>query len=338
MLQEKPHWLAAALTRLLVRGPETLASLLKLAYFLKRLGFSRLGRPALRLLGLGGLALADEHVEDAPGEFLFEKLRLLAREKNPAWLYFAPCGPNYLYPRVGLATVKALEALRGRGNFLDNGCCGLLCYNYGKVRDARTLAERNIERLEALDATAIADASAPAVILDCSSCAAFLKSYPQLFLEDPSWKARALKFAARIRDAAEVFNAGDKVSSITKDRTTYHESCRACHGQGLKPPRELLRAACGESFVELPESDVCCGGAGAFSFVHPELSDEVLRRKIANIAAVRARVVVTSSTSCLTQLAHGLKKYYPDGRVMHISELTAQAVCKEAPCGATPGS
>jgi Fe-S oxidoreductase len=79
----------------------------------------------------------------------------------------------------------------------------------------------------------------------------------------------------------------------------------------------------GKPFAPLPEADVCCGGAGAFSFAHPELSDEVLRRKIGCIASTQARLVVTSSTSCLIQLAHGLKKYYPDCKVLHISEFVA---------------
>jgi glycolate oxidase iron-sulfur subunit len=73
-------------------------------------------------------------------------------------------------------------------------------------------------------------------------------------------------------------------------------------------------------------SDVCCGGAGAFAFVHEDLSDEVLRRKIGNVAAAQARTVVTSSTSCLIQLARGLRKYYPDARVLHVSEYVAGAL------------
>src|SRR5439155_8388898 len=94
---------------------------------------------------------------------------------------------------------------------------------------------------------------------------------------------------------------------------TYHDSCRARHGQGLsQEPRALMRRLFGDAFVELPEAEVCCGGAGAFSFTHPELSDDVLKRKIGAIASIQARLVATSSTSCLIQLAHGLAKYYPE--------------------------
>lgn len=309
-----PHWLARALTRLLIDSPETFARLLKLANVFKRLGLSRLGRPFLRLAGLAGLAEADAHVDEAPLEFLFEMLRRRAPRDEPSWNYFAACGPNYLYPRVGLATVEALESFRGPGAFMDDGCCGLLCYNYGEVEDARVLARRQIERHE--------KAGGKPVVVDCSSCAAFLKTYPQLFAAESDWKARAERFAEKVEDAVEAL-AEAPVAEQAGQTATYHESCRACHGQGVRAPEALLKRTCGEGYHRLPESDVCCGGAGAFSFLNPELSDEVLRRKISGIAKTRAEVVLTSSTSCLIQLAHGLKKYYPQGRVMHLSEFVA---------------
>ncbi len=108
---------------------------------------------------------------------------------------------------------------------------------------------------------------------------------------------------------------------------TYHDSCRALNGQGLKDqPRRAVKAAAGENFCEMAGADVCCGGAGAFAFVHEELSDQILRRKVGNAAAAQARVVVTSSTSCLIQLARGLRKYYPDARVVHLSEYLLGAL------------
>jgi glycolate oxidase iron-sulfur subunit len=230
---------------------------------------------------------------------------------------------------VGLATVKTLKVLLGPGCFMENACCGLLCYNYGELNDARTLARKNIEKAQGMGG------SMTPIVGDCSSCVAFLKSYPQLFLEDPEWRTQAESFASRVQDAVVVFDReGVPLQGVTGP-VVYHESCRACHGQGLKPPEKLLRSALGTLYRKLAESDVCCGGAGAFCFVHPELSEEVLLRKIGHIAETQARLVLTSSTSCLIQLAHGLKKYYPDGRVMHISELAAQ-VLEEASCNGTP--
>jgi len=323
-LRGETHWLVRAATRLLVSSPRTLAFLLKLGYLAKRLGLSRLGRPLLRALGLPVLAAMDEHVDEAPARLLDEELApLRAAGEGDAWRYFAPCGPRYLFPRVGTATWKALTHLRGPGKFLDNSCCGLLANNYGDLGDARALARKNIERAEATG-------DAP-IVGDCSSCVAFLKSYPQLFLmpSDAEWRPRAERFAARVRDVVELY--GETAAALPPARAegvvTYHDSCRALNGQGLKSePRRAVKACAGADFREMPGADVCCGGAGAFAFTHDELSDAVLRRKVGGAASTQARDVVTSSTSCLIQLARGLRMYYPDARVLHISEYVAAAI------------
>ncbi|HXT01494.1 MAG TPA: (Fe-S)-binding protein [Elusimicrobiota bacterium] len=323
-LRGRTPWPVRFANRLLIESPGTLAALLKLGALAKRLGLSRLARPFLRLAGYRALAAMDEHVEEVPLRHLDEELApLRASGEGDAWNYFAPCGPRYLYPRVGIATWKALTKLRGPGRFLENPCCGLLANNYGDVEDARTLARKNIENAEA-------KGDGP-VVGDCSSCVAHLKAYPQLFLmpSDADWRARAERFSARVRDAVEVL--GEAAPGLPRSPedgpVTYHDSCRAVNGQGLRgEPRRALKAAAGESFCEMAGADVCCGGAGAFAFVNEELSDEVLRRKVGSAAASHARVVVTSSTSCLIQLARGLRKYYPDARVLHLSEYVLGAL------------
>jgi glycolate oxidase iron-sulfur subunit len=322
-LRGKTHWLVRRVSRLLVEDRRTLERLLSLGYVFKRLGLSRLARPFLRALGLPVLAEMDEHVEEAPSRLLDEELAANPTPQGNAWLYFAPCGPRYLYPHVGLATCSALTKLKGPGKFMENSCCGLLAHNYGELEDARALARQVIENAEK-------SGDAP-IVGDCSSCVAFLKSYPQLFLGAGAsdWRARAEKFAARVKDAIEVYGeaAPGLVPRADGGTTTYHDSCRALNGQGLKDaPRRAVKAVAGTGFREMPGADVCCGGAGAFAFVHGELSDDVLRRKIGGAASVQARTVVTSSTSCLIQLARGLRKYYPDAQVLHISEFVARAL------------
>jgi glycolate oxidase iron-sulfur subunit len=319
ILAERPHWLARLLTWLMAEHRGLFTLILKVANLAKRLGLTGLARPILRVIGLPGLALAEEHVREAPLTFLYEILRRRPAAAQPRWLYFAPCGPNFLYPRVGQATVAVLEALRGAGNFMENDCCGLLAYNYGDVDDARALARRNIARFEA------AGAKGP-LVGDCSSCVAFLKSYPQLFLSEPDWKLRAERFAAAVRDVPELL-ADAALPEAELPATTYHDSCRACHGQGLKDgAHAAVRRLAGASYRELAESDMCCGGAGAYAFRNPGLSEELIKRKVGRIAATGARLVATSGTSCLIQLARGLRKYYPECEVLHLSELAARAV------------
>ncbi|MFA5137624.1 MAG: (Fe-S)-binding protein [Elusimicrobiota bacterium] len=313
-----------ALTRLMLERPALLAKLLHAGYLAKRLKLDAFAARTgvLRLLGLRVLEEMSSHVEETPNYFLEEILRNdkeMLVQPGVAWLYIATCGPNYLFPKVGLATVKLLKGRLGPGALFKGVCCGLLAYNYGRLEDARAFAKKNIEAFE----NAGAPGSVP-LVADCSSCAAFMKSYPQLFAEDPAWRGRAERFASRVRDVLEVLPPGAAQPGKT-GRVTYHDSCQARHKQGLvEEPRRLLKAALGDRFVEMPASDSCCGGAGAFAFVHPRLSDELVRRKVANIASVQARRVATSSTSCLIQLARGLKKYYPECAALHVSELLSE--------------
>ena len=323
-LRGKTHWMIRAISKLMIASPGAVGFVLTIGYLLKRLGLSALARPFLRAIGLPVLAAMDEHVQEAPLRLLDSELGSLRRAgEGDNWNYFAPCGPRYLYPRVGTATWKVLTKLKGPGKFLENHCCGLLANNYGDVENARALARVNIENAEK-------KGDAP-VVGDCSSCVAFLKTYPQLFLApaDAEWRVRAERFSARVRDAIEVYGeaAADLPHSPEDGRITYHDSCRALNGQGLKDqPRRAVKAAAGENYCEMAGADVCCGGAGAFAFVHEELSDEVLHRKVGNAAAAQARVIVTSSTSCLIQLARGLRKYYPDAHVVHLSEYVLGAL------------
>ena len=329
LLRGEPHWAVRLVAGLLADRPRLFAALLKLAYLGKRLGLARAARPLLRAAGLGTLAVMDEHCDEAPSRLLDDDLRGRA-SAEAKWLYFAPCGPRWLLPRVGLATWRSLERLEGPGTYLDNPCCGLLAHNYGDLEQARALARRVVENAEA-------GGSLP-VVGDCSSCVAHLKTYPQLFLEpgQEDWKARAEAFSARVRDAVEVLGPAaarlkDPLAPAASGgpRVTYHDSCRACHGQGLRAePRAAVKALAGSDFREMSGSELCCGGAGAFAFTHEEMSDELLKAKVGRAAAAQADAIVTSSTSCLIQLARGLKTYYPEGRVLHLSEFVDEALQK----------
>jgi glycolate oxidase iron-sulfur subunit len=273
-----------------------------------------------------GLAEAEGAVDAVPLRFAAEILRLdpsLKPEgkKEINWAYFAPCGPNYLFTEVALATVRTLKRTSGEGVFIENQCCGLMAHNYGRLADAREFARRNIAIYEELK-TRLGDFS---VIADCSSCAAFMKDYEQLFTGDEEWRPRARAFAAAVRDMLEFIppeKAGlaDQAALEKAGTVTYHDSCRACHGQGIRrEPREALRKLAGKRYRELPESDWCCGGAGAYAFTQPELSGQVLERKLRNIASIQAGTVVVGGSSCLAQIGGGLKKAYPSARAVHYS-------------------
>ena len=322
------NFFARAAVRTLLDAPALFGFWLKLAYLVKRTGLPRLATKMglYDFLGMPGLSEAEGSINKVPLRFASELLRAnpaLRPEGKTAinWAYFAPCGPNLLFTEVALATVRVLRRTAGEGIFMENICCGLLAHNYGRMEDAREFARRNILRYEELKSTF---GEFP-LIADCSSCAAFMKSYEQLFTGDEEWRPRAKAFAAAVKDILEFIppdKAGkaDPAALQKAGRVTYHDSCRACHGQGIRlEPREVLHKLAGKSFRELPESDWCCGGAGAYAFTQPKLATMVLDRKLRNIASVQANTVVVGGTSCLIQINTGLRAAYPTARAVHYS-------------------
>ena len=322
------NFLARAAVKTLLDAPALFGFWLKLAYLVKMTGLPRLAaRLGLYdLLGMPGIADAESSVRKTPLRFASELLRkdpaLLPQGKASInWAYFAPCGPNFIFTEVALATVRTLRRQAGEGIFIENQCCGLLAHNYGRLEDTREFARRNILRYEELKAVF---GEFP-LVADCASCTAFMKSYEQLFTGDPAWRDRAKAFAAAVKDILE-FAVPDKAGKApaaaleAAGRVTYHDSCRACHGQGIRlEPRAVIKKLAGKNFVELPESDWCCGGAGAFAYTQPKLSNMVLDRKLRHIASIQARTVVVGATSCLIQINAGLRAAYPSARAVHYS-------------------
>jgi glycolate oxidase iron-sulfur subunit len=336
------NFFARAAVRTLLDAPALFGFWLKLAYLAKKTGLPRLAAKMglYDFLGMPGLAAAEASVDRSPLRFAAEILRRDTRldpkgKTAVNWAYFAPCGPNYIFTDVALATVRVLRSRAGE-IFIENHCCGLMANNYGRLSDAREFARRNILRYEELKAV-FGDFP---VIADCSSCAAFMKSYEQLFTADEEWRPRAAAFAAAVKDILEFIppeKAGraDPVKLEKAGKITYHDSCRACHGQGIRQePREVLRKLAGRRYAELPESDWCCGGAGAFAFTQPELSDKVLERKLRNIASVQADTVIVGGTSCLIQINSGLKAAYPSARAVHYSVFLDETTGGPRPGGA----
>ena len=108
---------------------------------------------------------------------------------------------------------------------------------------------------------------------------------------------------------------------------TYHDACHLAHAQRItQPPRELVKAVAGKNFVELPESDVCCGSAGTYNLTEPEMAEQLQRRKTENILRTRADLVVTSNPGCLLQIRAGLKKAGSKTRIVHIADYLAEAI------------
>jgi len=163
------------------------------------------------------------------------------------------------------------------------------------------------------------------IVTDCSSCASFLKKYPDLFA-DSEHLDTAKEMATRLKDVVELIFSNNSLSATKQDSmaVTYHYPCHAVRGQTLaKEPREVLKRIPGLEYRELPEADWCCGGAGSYALSHYDLSQQVLDRKMENLKKTNADILVTSCPGCMVQLAYGIRRHGLNTKVCHISKVVA---------------
>jgi glycolate oxidase iron-sulfur subunit len=230
--------------------------------------------------------------------------------------YFVGCGVDVVSQNAGQATLTLLKKTAQTVHILDNCCCGLPAWSYGDLEAARKLAGRNLE--------IIADGKFDLVVTDCASCAAFLKKYPAIFPAGDPRHDSAVSIAERARDMVQWLFGNPVPATAPKGplTVTYHDPCHATRGQGLvKEPREILKRLPGAQYVELPEADWCCGGAGAYAVSHHELSRKVLDRKMQNLKKTGADILVTSCPACALHLSYGVRRHGLNTRVCQISEI-----------------
>ena len=237
------------------------------------------------------------------------------------------CVQDLIYSDVNRDTADVLlahdcEVVTPRRQF----CCGSLHAHNGELELAREMARRNITMLEktvgSLD-------QLDAIITNAGGCGSHLKNYKHLLQDDPVYSVRAAVWSGKLKDIHEWLAAiGIRRPQIAlkAETITYHESCHLCHGQKItRPPRELLQAIPGLELVELPESNWCCGSAGIYNIVQPEMSHKLLNRKLQNIQKTGAAIVASANPGCSIQLEAGLRKAGSSTKVKHPISLLAAA-------------
>lgn len=208
------------------------------------------------------------------------------------------------------------------------GCCGALHAHAGDMDAARALARTNIAAFEA-----VPDAR---IVVNSAGCGAMLKEYAHLLHDDPAWRDRAAAVSARTRDASELLAAaGPRPAALgTPLRITYDAPCHLQHAQRItSPPLQVLAAIGNVTHVPLEDSDQCCGSAGIYNLIEPDVSDAVLAPKLRHIAATGATVVVTGNPGCLMQISAGLLRSGSTVRVVHPIDLLDAAYAAESAAG-----
>jgi len=225
------------------------------------------------------------------------------------------CAQGVLTPGTHAATQRLLVRA-GWEVVLVSGCCGALVHHLGRRAEAHAFAARLIEKLRATSAAG----ELTAVVVNASGCGTQLKDYGFLLRNDPPLAADAARFSALSRDITEVLAQSPLPVQPLAQRPViaYHSACSMQHGQKLDAvPRRLLREA-GFEVREIAEGHLCCGSAGSYNILQPQIATQLRERKLANIERTGAAVVATGNVGCIVQLQAGGARSMP---VVHTVEL-----------------
>jgi len=241
-----------------------------------------------------------------------------AGDKKPIRVgLFATCLVDLMRPRVGFAAAKLLEDAGCIVEVPAQTCCGQPAFNSGDRKTSRELAAQAIAAFEAYDY----------VVLPSGSCAGqVIVHYPELFEGDAAWSPRAKRLAAKTYELTVFLS--DILKTAPRARfngvVTYHDSCSGLRELGIMAqPRKLLGQVEGLSLVEMKDPDVCCGFGGTFCVKYPEVSNKIVEKKTANIAASGATTLLAGDLGCLMNMAGKLSREGATVKVRHIAEVLA---------------
>lgn len=275
-----------------------------------------------RLKGMVAMApksLASPSAVDRPQAFPAEG----PRRKRVALM--TGCAQQVLAPQINEATVRLLtrhgcEVVIAQGA----GCCGALVHHLGMEEKSHAAAKANIEAWEKAGPL-------DAIVINASGCGTTVKDYGFMFKDDPAWADRAAKVSALAKDVTEVMDELG-VNPIDVDEAkpvvAYHSACSMQHGQKIKEPPKRLLIAAGFEVREPLEGHLCCGSAGTYNLLQPDIAGRLKERKADRLRATGAGVVASGNIGCIQQLADAVGV-----PVVHTVELLDWATGGPRPAG-----
>jgi glycolate oxidase iron-sulfur subunit len=246
------------------------------------------------MLRLAPASLPPRDELDRSGVFPAEGVR----KKRVALL--AGCAQRVLDPDINAATIRLLNRLGCEIVIPERaGCCGALVHHMGEDKGGHDFARRNIDAFLAEQPDAI--------VINASGCGTTVKDYGYMFRNEAAYAEKARRVSQLARDVTELLaELGlPPLTGEARGRVAYHSACSMQHGQRIREePRKLLAAA-GFEVLEVPEGHLCCGSAGTYNLLQPELATRLRDRKVANVESVRPEIVATGNIGCITQIASG---------------------------------
>src|SRR5579864_873306 len=258
---------------------------------------------------------------------------MVEREKRHVGL-FVTCLVDLFRPSVGFAAVKLLEDAGCTVEVPRQSCCGQPAFNSGDRSTSREIAAQAIDAFAPFDF----------VVAPSGSCAGMLKiHYPELFRGDPNWQPRADQFAAKTHELLSfLFHVCGvrQVAAHLAATATYHDSCSGLRELGLsREPRALLGSVAGLKLAEMRDANVCCGFGGTFCVKYPDISNAIVGKKAANIAATGAGLLLAGDLGCLMNMAGKLQRDGIGIDARHVAEVLAGTTDEPAigaPAGPRP--
>jgi glycolate oxidase iron-sulfur subunit len=300
-------------------------------YLRRALGLALIAKPFAGLFDLLGLKsivamlrLAPSHISPEAPDRIRQVFPAQGRPAGRVAL-LTGCVNPILGPSINDATVRLLTrhgvaVVRAEGE----GCCGSLVHHLGRESEALAAARINIDAwMRELDGEGL-----DGILITASGCGTAVKEYGFMLRGDADYAAKAARISALAMDISEYLARLPLRPSVIKPApvVAYHSACALQHGQKItRQPKELL-SKCGFVVKDVAEGHLCCGSAGTYNILQPDLAAKLRDRKVANIESLEPDVIAAGNIGCITQLAAGT-----DIPVLHTVELIDWATGGPAP-------
>lgn len=234
------------------------------------------------------------------------------------------CAQSVLDPGINDATIRLLNRL-GVEVVMPKGeaCCGALVHHMGRDDQSHAQAANNINAWT----REIEGGGLDAIIITASGCGTTIKDYGFMFRDDPALAAKAARVSELAKDITEYLATLDlKPARETGLTIAYHSACSMQHGQKItEAPKTILRAL-GFRVKDVPEGHLCCGSAGVYNILQPEIATALRDRKVGNIARLKPDAIATGNIGCITQIGAGLDAQGSAVPILHTVELADWAM------------
>jgi len=230
------------------------------------------------------------------------------------------CVQRLFNPDVNDATVRVLTA-NGCEVVVPQiqGCCGALSHHQGQEEQAKQFARQTID--------AFAETGVDAILINASGCGHTLKEYGHILQDDPNYRDKAEVFVRKVKDVQEFLAEVGLTAALSplQDKPltlVYQDACHMLHGQKISvQPRQLLRKIPGVQLREPVDAALCCGSAGIYNILQPEVADELGRQKVENLTNTGAMVIASANIGCYVQISRHLKLQGKTVPVLHPMQL-----------------